>query len=354
MTDHHDDVVRAHGYHPLRVKRVVPETKDASSYVLDIPEELRETFRYRPGQFCTFRVHLNGEEYLRSYSMSSAPETDADLTVTVKRVEGGIVSNWFLDNVAVGDLLETSKPAGVFCLQDREVPVVAFCGGSGVTPVMSIAKSALVSTPRQVKLIYANRARDSVIFEPSLQAMASAQPDRITVHHHIDQDSGFLESQSVAGFASSDLAGDFYICGPAPFMDLVESTLLDLGVEPSSIFIERFLVGTQPSQPASAAATTDRGTDAPEKVTVIMKGKKTVVSYQSGDTILETARRGDLRPPFSCEAGNCATCMAVLREGSARMRANNALSQEEVDEGWILTCQAIPVGEAVTVEYEAM
>src|SRR6476620_2961253 len=118
----HDQVRREHGYHPLRVKRIVEETADTRSFVLDVPTELGATFRYLPGQFCTFRVHIDGDEYLRSYSMSSAPETDDDLTLTVKRVSGGVVSNWLLDHVSAGDVLETTKPAGVFCVQDGERP----------------------------------------------------------------------------------------------------------------------------------------------------------------------------------------------------------------------------------------
>ena len=121
MSDH-DPVLRQHGYHSLRIARVVAETHDASSFVLDVPAELEETFRYRPGQFCTFRVHIDGDEQLRSYSMSSAPATDRDLTVTVKRVAGGLVSNWFLDNLAEGDTIELTKPAGVFCPQESARP----------------------------------------------------------------------------------------------------------------------------------------------------------------------------------------------------------------------------------------
>jgi ferredoxin-NADP reductase len=346
------EVLRAHGYHRLTVKRVVQETDDTKSFVLDVPEELADTFRYRPGQFCTFRVHIGDEEHLRSYSMSSAPETDPDLTVTVKRLPGGLVSNWLLDRVSVGDVLETTRPAGVFCLQDRATPVVAFCGGSGVTPVLSLTKSALVSTPRPVRLVYANRSRESVIFAESLEEMGRAYGDRLQVHHHLDSESGFLVADAIGAFAGSP-ESDFYICGPGPFMDLVESTLLQIGVDPAHIFIERFLVGESAAPPA-AADTLDQDSTVPETVTVIMKGKKTTVAYQRGDTLLETARRGALRPPFSCEAGDCATCMAILREGSATMRVNNALTPEEVEEGWVLTCQALPVGATVTVEYETM
>src|SRR5271168_122397 len=161
----HDPVLRQHGYHSLRIARVVPETHDASSFVLDVPEDLAEAFRYQPGQFCTFRVHVDGDEQLRSYSMSSAPATDHELTVTVKRVAGGLVSNWFLDHLAEGDTIELTKPAGVFCPQDSERPLLAVCGGSGITPVMSIAKHVLATTGRSVRLLYANRDPNSVIFD---------------------------------------------------------------------------------------------------------------------------------------------------------------------------------------------
>jgi ferredoxin-NADP reductase len=352
----HDPVLREHGYHSLRVKKVVPETHDASSFVLEVPDELRETFRYRPGQFCTFRVKVADEEQLRSYSMSSTPETDDDLTVTVKRVAGGLVSNWFLDNLKDGDLLELTKPAGVFCPRRSERPVLGFCGGSGVTPVMSIIKHVLSGTGRTVRLLYANRDRASVIFDEALQTLGRQHPDSLAVEHHLDSDRGFLTAEDVSRFVGGDLDADFYICGPAPFMDIVETALLALGVDRDRIFIERFLVEQQEKDRQAASAGDDgrAETDAPETVTVILNGKTVEVAYQPGDSLLETARRGGLRPPFSCESGNCATCMAFLKEGSATMRVNNALTPEEVDEGWILTCQGVPRGAAVTVEYEAM
>jgi 3-ketosteroid 9alpha-monooxygenase subunit B len=355
MTDHRP-VLREHGYHELRVKDVVRETHDASSFVLDVPDELRATFLYRPGQFCTFRVQVGGGEQLRSYSMSSTPETDRDLTVTVKRVAGGLVSNWFLDNVGVGDIVEVTKPAGVFCPRDSaERPVLGLCGGSGITPVMSITKHVLAVTGRTIRLLYANRDRDSVIFEASLAALGGGHPGRLEVRHHFDAGNGFLTADDVAAFVRPEAVdADCYICGPGPFMDLVERVLLDLGVARDQIFIERFLVEQQEKDAAAIDATAGTTPDLPDEVTVILGGKKTVVKYQPGDTLLETARRGGLRPPFSCEAGNCATCMAFLKEGSVTMRANNALTPEEVEEGWILTCQSLPSGQTVTVEYEAL
>jgi 3-ketosteroid 9alpha-monooxygenase subunit B len=324
--------------------------------VLDVPEDLAETFHYRPGQFCTFRIHVDGDEQLRSYSMSSAPATDDALTVTVKRVAGGLVSNWLLDNLSAGDTIEVTKPAGVFCPQDSEGPVIGFCGGSGITPVMSITKHVLATTERRVRLLYANRDRNSVIFDSTLPALGAEHPGRLEVRHHFDTDDGFLATEAVAQFVAADLDADIYICGPGPFMDLVESTVQTRGVASERIFIERFLVEQAEKTDAlvdgEAAGSLD--TAVPEEVTVTLGGKTVVVRYQPGDTLLETARRGGLRPPFSCEAGNCATCMAFLKEGSVRMRANNALTREEVEEGWILTCQGLPSGRTVTVEYEAM
>jgi len=353
----HDPVLRQHGYHPLRVARVVRETEDANSFVLDVPHDLRHVFHYAPGQFCTFRVRIDGDEQLRSYSMSSAPETDDDLTVTVKRVSGGLVSNWLLDNLTEGDVVEATKPAGVFCPQHSERPVVAFCGGSGITPVMSITKSVLAATPRRVRLLYANRDPGSVIFDESLDSLAGRHAGRLEVRRHFDTEGGFLTTEGVVAFVDGDADADFYVCGPGPFMDLVEAALLVMGVRKEHIFIERFLVEEQ----AAAAAASRPATETPgaagggaTEVTVILGGKTTVVAHQPGDSLLDTARRGGLRPPFSCQAGNCATCMAFLKEGTVTMRANNALTPEEVEEGWILTCQGVPTSPAVTVEYEAM
>jgi ferredoxin-NADP reductase len=354
MTDH-SPVLREHGYHKLRVKDVVRETHDASSFVLDVPDELHAMFQYRPGQFCTFRVTVDGDEQLRSYSMSSAMETDDDLTVTVKRVAGGLVSNWFLDELGVGDVVEVTKPAGVFCPQVGERPLLGLSGGSGITPVMSITKHVLATTGRSVRLLYANRDRDSVIFSSDLAALCDGHPGRLEVRHHYDTEGGFLTADDVRDFVGSRGAdADCYICGPGPFMDLAETVLLELGVARDRIFIERFLVEQQEKEAAAVAPAGAGAADVPDEVTVILGGKKAVVNYHPGDTVLETARRGGLRPPFSCESGNCATCMAFLKEGTVTMRANNALTPEEVEEGWVLTCQSLPSGQTVTVEYEAM
>lgn len=350
----HSSVVMSHGFHPLPVTAIRRETDDSASFTFDVPGDLEELFSYRPGQFCTFRVEVNGERLLRCYSMSSAPEVDDRLTVTVKRVPGGAVSNWLLDNVTEGDMLEATRPAGVFCVDpaaDDHTPVVAFCGGSGITPVMSITKSVLASTHRPVKILYANRDTHSVIFGAALARLVADHAGRLRVAHHLDSDRGYLRPDDVSGFFADVADGEVFLCGPEPFMDLVETTLVDTGIAPDRIAHERFTVppevaAGQPADPAGAAGL-------PESVGIILGGSRTDVAYRPGDTVLQTARRGGLRPPSSCEAGNCATCMALLQEGAARMRVNNALTPDEVREGWVLTCQALPEGAVVTVEYES-
>jgi ferredoxin-NADP reductase len=344
---------RDHGFHQLRVKRVVQETHDTKSYVLDIPAELDDAFGYEAGQFCTFRVPFGDEELLRCYSMSSSPDTDDEFAVTVKRVAGGRVSNWFLDEVAEDDVLWLTYPAGVFTLRPRATPIVAFAGGSGITPVFSLVKSALATTERPVRLLYANRDADSVIFRGELDALAATYGERLAVVHHLDTEQGFVHSNGVAQFVGGDTDADFYICGPTPFMDVVEDALALANVPGDQVFVERFAFAASarrddpPATPSVAAAPT-----ATEVVVIVLDGREHEVHYQSGETFLETARRAGLRAPFSCESGSCATCMARLLEGTATMRVNNALTPEEVEEGWVLTCQGLPTSASATVVYE--
>jgi len=351
-----DDVVRRHGYHLLPVKEVVDETHDTRSFVLDVPADLQDAFRYRPGQFCTFRVHVDEVEHARCYSMSSAPDTDGDLTVTVKRVPGGTVSNWLNDHVAVGDHLEVTRPSGTFCVPPGDRPVIGLCGGSGVTPVMSIAKSVLASSSRPVRLLYANRDPDSVIFDGPLAALQQRHPDRLDLRRHFDSEGGFLDATAIVDFLGGSVDADFFICGPGPFMDLVEGVLTDLGVDPDAIFIERFVTPGQ-AEPAAATPAAPAPTDevpVAESIVLILRGKKNQIPYRAGDTVLETARRANLQAPYSCEAGSCATCMALVREGAVTMRTNDALTEDEVQEGWVLTCQSVPVSSSLTIEYEPL
>jgi 3-ketosteroid 9alpha-monooxygenase subunit B len=334
-----------HEYHPLTVLDVVDETADTRSFVLAIPAELEETFAYTAGQFCTFRATIDGESVVRCYSMSSAPERGEPFTTAVKRVPGGRMSNWLNDAVAPGDALDVMRPTGLFVLRETDAPIVAFAGGSGITPVISIIKSALATTARPITLVYANRSDDAVIFGAELERLVAASGERLSVRHHLDSERGFLDAAGCAALVGERAHADFYICGPAPYMDTVEAGLTMLDVAPEQRFIERFVVAGDVPALDDVSAT--------ESVTIRLQQRTHTVAYQPGDTILETARRGGLQPPFSCELGNCATCMAHLDDGSATMRANNALTTDEVDTGWVLTCQAVPTTREVVVDYDA-
>jgi 3-ketosteroid 9alpha-monooxygenase subunit B len=334
-------MAKPHLFHRATVCRIIKETADARTFVL-APDET--PFPYKAGQFCTFKVHVDGEDLYRSYSMSSAPETDSELATTVKRVPGGKVSNWMLDNLTEGDEVTMTRAAGTFCLTPTSVPLLGFSGGSGVTPILSLTKSALATTDRKVRLLCADRDRASAIFETQLDDLVARYPDRLSVARHIDAEQGLIEAAEIVDFVGIDTDADFYVCGPEGFMSAVTSALSG----PGTVYIEDFDAAPQTHEPAAAEQTEDTG----GTITIHLDRKKAEVARVAGETLLDSARRAGLTPPFSCEAGNCGTCMARLSDGSATMRVNDALEPDEVEDGYVLTCQAIPDTPSVTVHYE--
>ena len=337
-----------HVFQQATVTRIIKETADTRTFVLD-PHE--QPFAYRAGQFCTFRVTVDGEDLYRSYSMSSAPETDSELMTTVKRVAGGRVSNWMVDNVVEGDELTMTRAAGTFVLSPATapaVPLLAFAGGSGVTPILSLAKSALATTDRAVRILCADRDRASVIFEAVIDELVERYAGRLSVDRHIDAEQGLLAADAVAKFVGSDTDAECYVCGPEGFMAVVRSAL----PAGARVLVEDFDASPPvKAAPAQVADRPDPGA-AGGTVTIHLERKKVSVPQVAGETLLETARRAGLSPPFSCEAGNCGTCMARLTEGTATMRTNDVLEDDELADGYILTCQAVPNTPSVTVQYE--
>jgi 3-ketosteroid 9alpha-monooxygenase subunit B len=332
-----------HVFQRATVTRIIKETADTRTFVL-APHE--QPFNYRAGQFCTFHVTVDGEELYRSYSMSSAPETDSELMTTVKRVAGGRVSNWMVDNVVEGDELIMTRAAGTFVLSPASgpaVPLLAFAGGSGVTPILSLAKSALATTDRAVRILCADRDRASVIFETVLDDLVERYPGRLSIQRHIDAEHGLMDRDAVTTFVGHDTNAECYVCGPEGFMAVVRSALPDGA---------RVLVEDFDASPPVKAAPPEVSDTAEGTVTIHLERKKVSVPQVAGETLLETARRAGLSPPFSCEAGNCGTCMALLKEGSATMRTNDVLEEDELADGYILTCQAVPDTPSIVVQYE--
>lgn len=332
----------SNGTYLLEVAEVIEETADSRSLVLRVPAELEARFRYKPGQFLSFRVALGGKLLTRCYSMSSSPDCDALPKVTVKRVADGRVSNWFNEQVRVGDRLQVLPPAGHFHLRSGEHELLLFGGGSGITPVFSILKSALLTSTRRITLVYANRDEASVIFRDELRELAKAHSERLQVIHVLDSVQGYLSEGEVRQLVRGHAGAEFYICGPAPFMDTVEKALLGVGEDPRRIHLERFV--SPADGPAEQGAVAESAAHGPQQVElqVELDGRQHSLAYRPGDTLLQSCLSAGLDAPFSCEEGFCGACMCQVEEGEVRLARNDVLSPAELAEGWTLACQGRP------------
>lgn len=330
-------------FHELPVARIVEETDEAKSIVFDVPPTLAAEFAYRPGQFVTVEVECDGERLRRCYSLASCPDVEREHKVTVKRTRGGRVSNWLNDRLRPGDKLAVMRPEGRFVLDARDAPLLLFAGGSGITPVISILKSALTTTRRSATLLYANRDRGATIFAAELERLQHAHPGRLTVHHRLDEVHGLLDEPTVRVLAAAHPDASCWLCGPGPFMTLVERALVDSGIPPERVRVERFTIATpaatSPTSPMPAAAATEQ----PEFIDVELRGDKRRVPYVAGKTLLQVARDAGMDAPYSCEEGFCGCCASNLLEGKVVMTADDALTTEEKRRGMILACQSRPI-----------
>jgi 3-ketosteroid 9alpha-monooxygenase subunit B len=328
-------------FHSLRVAEVIDETHDAKSIVFDVPGALASTFAYRAGQFLTVEVETGGERLRRCYSLASSPESDPAPKVTVKRVPGGRVSPWIHGNVRAGDTLSVMPPEGRFVLDAEPSPLLLFAAGSGITPVISIIKSALAKTARRATLVYANRDERSVIFAAELARLQRAHPSRLRVVSRFDDAHGLLDERAVGAVAAEHRDASCYLCGPSPFMAIVERALLGAGMPADRVRIERFTLAAG-STPA-AAPVPAQGAETPEFLDVELGGQRHRVPYKPGRTLLQAVRDAGFDPPYSCEEGFCGCCASNLLEGQVVMAADDALTAEEKKRGMILACQSRPL-----------
>ncbi len=346
-----------HRFHELVVADVIQETADTRSFVFDVPPALAALFEYTSGQFLTFEIPWDSFRVHRCYSLSSAPGIDARPKVTVKRVDRGRVSNWFNEGLAKSDRIAVKPPEGLFVLRaaEQERPIVMFGGGSGITPILSIIKTVLAKTRRSVKLVYANRDRDSIIFRDELETLRARSSDRFEIAHHLDAERGFMHASNAKDHFAGLEHADFYICGPGPFMDVVESALEERQVGRGHIFIERFVSPTDPDRvqtpvappPGVAAATAS-------KFVCTLEGVRHEIPVKAGETLLAAARRAGLEPSFSCEEGYCGCCMAQLKTGKVQMRTHDALTAKDLANHWVLACQSRLEGEVeVEIDFDA-
>lgn len=341
-------------YHQLRVARVIEETADAVSIVLDIPADLEGVFQYQSGQFLTFKIPYEDKVLVRCYSLSSAPGCDAEHQVTIKRIADGRISNWVNDTVCAGSTLMVLPPAGLFTLADSDRDLVFFSAGSGITPVFSLMKSALAASQRTVRLVYANRDEGSIIFKDEIECLSVAYRQRLSVVHRLDDVDGFMDVAAAREIVAAGRDAEFYMCGPGPFMDVVKQALTAEHIAEQCCHVECF--ESPPDEPYEemhdrAVLEAQAAGDIPELITVNLDGSTQQVAYTAGETVLGAIRRAGVEPPFSCTDGYCGCCMAKLEDGEVKMANNDFLSDEDVAAGWILTCQSCPITASCEVTY---
>ncbi len=334
-------------YHRLTVKAVREETAEARSFVL-IPERGETAlYRYKPGQFLSFRIAHASGEIVRSYSLSSAACTDPDMTVCVKRVAAGRGSNWFNDQIVAGARIEATRPAGRFVLRNNDNPLLLVAGGSGITPCISLVKQALVETSRQVKLVYANQNVESVIYRNSIDQLESRFAGRFSCVHWLDDVRGFLQADDLAAEAKEWESADSYICGPGPLMDLAEETLSEAFGEGALILTERFVSPDDPAQvPAATEVAATPTATSIESFKLTLDGEDHSIPIAAGETLLQAALGAGIEAPSSCTEGHCGSCMAWLRNGDVAMTSTQALSKRNIARGYVLACQSRPSSDA--------
>ncbi|WP_119729197.1 ferredoxin--NADP reductase [Thermomonospora amylolytica] len=335
----------------VRVAEVVRETAEAHTLVLEPAEEDRDRFAYRPGQFLTVRVPAGDGHVARCYSLCSSPVCDDRLKVTVKRVAGGLGSNWICDNVAEGDVLEVLRPSGTFTPASLDEDLLLLAAGSGITPVMSILKSCLAAGRGSVTLVYANRDERSVIFAGELRALAERHGERLTVVHWLESLQGLPTAAALRALARPYRGREAFVCGPEAFMDLATSVLTGLGMPAGRVHVEKFfsLSGDPFAEPEPDDAADD---EAPATVEVEIDGETRTVPWPRSQRLLDVLLRAGVDAPYSCREGSCAACACVLLEGEAEMDANTVLDRRDLDDGLILACQARPLSDRLRVSYD--
>ena len=353
-------------FYPLKVAEIVPETAEANSIRFEIPPELRETFAFNAGQHLTLKATIDGEEVRRNYSLCTAPE-ERDWMVTVKRIAGGIFSNWVGDRLKAGDTVDVMPPHGSFTTEfspNAKRHIVGIAGGSGITPVISLIRTALAVEPKsRFTLFYGNRDASSVIFLEALADLKDRYLGRFELYHFLSDEEGDVElfngmlDRATCDEAIEHLVGSpdevdaWFICGPGPMMDAAEAALVDRGIASDRIHIERFTAG-RPSAAIAAqmAALQEEATGLTLSVT--LDGRTRRVEFD-GRNILDSARDAGMPAPFACKAGVCATCRAKVISGKVEMAARYGLTDDEIAAGYVLTCQSVPVGGGVALDYDA-
>ena len=354
-------------FHELKIADLRRETEDSVSVAFEIPSELKDEYVYEAGQYLTLRHEINGEDVRRSYSICSGTNEE-ELRVAIKKVPQGVFSTFANDKLKTGDLLNVMTPIGNFTTdfdEQTEKNYVFFAAGSGITPVLSLMKSILHKSPlSDVTLIYGNKGLDSVIFREELENLKNEYMNNFTMIHVFSREKignalqkGRIDEEKVTKIYNAFLKGqeidEVFVCGPEPIIYAVKDSFSDLGFDQNKVRFELFTTPGEKDKNKEKVQHRDQGPRFDANVKIILDGEETLLALDSdGDNILDAAQKAGADVPFSCKGGVCCTCKAKILKGSAKMDVNYALEDDEVADGYILTCQAHPTSDELIVSFD--
>ena len=346
-------------FHSLRIKSILRQTNKAVSITFEVPTSLKSEYIFTAGQYITLKTMMDGTEVRRDYSLSSSPQSES-LTVTVKEIENGVFSSYANTQLKTGDTLEVGTPNGRFIYDPKNSPattVVAFAAGSGITPIMSIARTVLeADTEKKFMLVYGNKSPKETIFYEEILKLQSFYNDRFKmqfVYSETDEKDALFGRIDLGNInyilkntVTIDGSETFYLCGPEGMIHTVKEVLTEKGVENSQILYELF---TTSAVNSNTNMSTSNGES---NITILVDEEETTLEMSQKQTILEAALANDLDVPYSCQGGVCSSCICRITEGSALMRQNTVLTENEVAEGLVLSCQAEPTSTTIKVDFD--
>jgi ring-1,2-phenylacetyl-CoA epoxidase subunit PaaE len=346
----------------LILKEVIRETKNAVSILFNVPEELKPNYTFIAGQYVNLRLTLDGKEIRRAYSICADPES-GELRIAIKEVKNGNFSKFANSKLKAGDILEVGKPEGKFTFEpqaDRQKNYAAFVAGSGITPVISILKSVLKSEPRSsFVLVYGNKSPEETLFHQELHDLQSQYTGRLFVHYVFSQAKAEGElfgriDKSVVNFVLNNKHKEiefdkFYLCGPEEMINSVSKVLAAHNIAEKNIKFELFSASSAENNPNISG---ENSLEGHSKITILVDDEETTFEMSKKQTILEAALKQGIDAPYSCQGGICSSCLARVKSGTAVMKKNSILSDSEIAEGLVLTCQAQPTSAEIVVDYD--
>lgn len=353
-------------FHNIRVKDIYKETDDCSVITFDVPEDLHNAFNFSQGQHLTLKAIINGEDTRRSYSLCSSP-IDKEWKVAVKKIHGGKFSTYVNDTLKSGDLLEIMEPSGTFGVDidnSKRKNYLVFAAGSGITPILSMMKTHLALEPESTfKLFYLNKNAKSIIFKEEIEQLRNQHFGRLNIFYFLTREQRDIElfngrftpekiQQITHTFVDIQDTNEVFICGPEDMIFMIQDELVKAGLPKELVHYELFVTGLSDEDKARAERLAQQSVEGKE-ITIVDGGKEFHFTMTKDyDNILDAALGAGADLPFACKGGVCSTCKCEVKEGSVEMKINYALDDKEVSQNLVLSCQAVPTSDKVTVDFD--